>query len=74
MAQTWDDLASPKTFLPGVAAKKVRISAACRSTHGDDGARAIAVDQIDAELKALLAARKDPATFHLVLTVDTAGR
>jgi hypothetical protein len=73
---TWDDLESPKTFLPGVKAKHAIISSVCRANRGDAGAADEAVDRLRVELGRLMEAW-DPergATFHLVLTVDRAGR
>lgn len=76
MGTTFEDLDNPKTFLPGVAAKRVTISSACRRNRTDLGAQLEAISQIDEELGRLLASWpvEKGATFHLVLTVDRQGR
>jgi hypothetical protein len=73
---TFDELESPKAFLPGVKARHVVISTACREAHGDVGACEVAMRQVRGELSRLLASwsRNKGATFHLMLTVDRAGR
>ncbi len=73
---TFDELDSPKTFLPGVKAKHAIISTACREGRGDEGAAFHAIAQLSDELFALMDAWpcEKGATFHLVLTVDRNGR
>lgn len=73
---TFDDLESPKTFLPGVKAKHAIVSTACRDQRGDGNAAYVAVKRIEDELLVLLKAwpKEKNATFHLVLTVDRKGR
>ena len=73
---TFDELDSPKTFLPGVKAKHVMISTACREGRGDNGAAVEATAVLHAELIELLKRwpREKGASFHLVLTVDRTGR
>ena len=73
---TFDELASPKTFLPGVKAKHAIISPACREGRGDAGAAEAAIGELHRELTELLGnwPADRGATFHLVLTVDKGGR
>ena len=72
----FEDMKSPKTFLPGIKAKHAVISTSCREGRGDSGARKEAVQRIDDELRVLLRRwpKEKGATFHLVLTVDREGR
>ena len=73
---TFDDLESPKTFLPGVKAKHAIISTACREGRGDAGAAEHGIAELHRKLTELLERwpAEKGATFHLVLTVDRAGR
>jgi hypothetical protein len=76
MAKTFNDMESPKTFVPGVKAKHAVISTACREGRGDAGAADEALARLRSELEALLESwpRERGATFHLLLTVDRNGR
>lgn len=76
MSISFEDLEGPKTFLPGVKAKHAIISTACRENRGDEGAALEAVGRITDELFALMDnwPKERGAAFHLVLTVDRAGR
>ena len=76
MTISFDELDSPKTFLPGVKAKHAIISTACRHGRGDLLAASAALESISEELLLLLDnwSMEKNATFHLVLTVDSKGR
>lgn len=73
---TYDDLESPKTFLPGLKAKHAIISTACREGRGDSGAAEVAIGCIHRELTTLLEnwPKEKGASFHVVVTVDRNGR
>ena len=76
MSVSFDNLESPKTFLPGVKAKHVIISTACREGRGDVEVAVQALNTIEEELCTLLRnwPKEKGATFHLILTVDRKGR
>jgi len=76
LAVKYVDLASPKTFLPGVKAKHAVISSVCRKAHGDEGAVDEALARLRAELLTCMKGwpLEKAATFHVVATVDRAGR
>jgi hypothetical protein len=58
--------------IPGIAAKHLIIRDGCRELHGDNGAIAEAIRQLEAEPRLILAGWPEGhgVEFHLVMTVD----
>lgn len=59
-----------ETKIPGLKAKHAIITPECRVNRGDTGAIHEALSRVLDEYKAILKARSDKPTFHLVLTVE----
>ena len=63
---------SMTTHLPGLKAKHAIITPECRQNRGNDGALVEALKRIRDEYFAIVEARSDQFTCHVVLTVEDA--